>query len=157
MPPANGKKVCPEPLIETTTPYTTHMNTYTNNNGEILGLYTEINTYETYCRLTGDNSFTRAAFNMIVDDIIPELGMSIEACDLRFCFTEYSSIEDVASDYLAADEVERIKAECKEDVEGWEGDEDDLEKAIHEALVEAVQDVVTLYYDEDNGVYLVSE
>lgn len=133
------------------------MTTYKNENGGTLGLYTEINTYELYCKITGDTSFTRAAFDMIVDDIIPELGMSIEACDLRFCFTEYGSIEDVASDYLADDEVERIKAECKEDVEGWGGDEDDLEKAIHEALVDAVQDVTSLYYDEEQGVYLVSE
>lgn len=133
------------------------MNTYKNENGETLGLYTTINTYEDYCRITGDTSFTRAAFNMIVDDIIPELGLSVDACDLRFYFTEYSSIEDVASDYLADDEVERIKADCREDVQGWGGDEDDLEEAIYEALVDAVQESTSLYYDEKQSVYLVSE
>lgn len=133
------------------------MNTYKNDNGEILGLYTEINTYELYCRITGDNSFSRVAFDMIVDDIIPELGLSIEASDLRFCFTEYNNIETVAREHLGNTEVERIKAECEEEVKEDEGDDDDLEEAIQKALLDAVNEEVCLYYDEEQGVYIVSE
>lgn len=133
------------------------MSTYKNDNGETLGLYLEINTYDTYTRITGDDSFTRKGFDMIVDDILPECWISVPVYDLRYYFTEYNDVETLAGDYLSDSDIDTIKEECKAENEENEGDDDDLAEAIKEALIEAVNENVSLYYDADEDVYIVSE